>query len=142
MLHQGISFLTPRSPPCQAYAAEKVGVQVALRDRAGVHPCVVEYTEITKEQAEAVVQDAEGNEQLLFSAGNICNHLFRRQFIEDLLVDPKFDYHVAEKKIPYWSSEKGESPGSSAWARTCVLRDVPSRLHRGAFRIIRLLQVV
>jgi len=76
-------------------AHEKVGV-VAARDNK---PCVIEYSEITKEMAEQV--DPTG--RLVFGAGNICNHFYTLDFIKNTIL-PNFGnlYHLAHKKIPYY----------------------------------------
>lgn len=71
---------------------EKVGV-MCLRDGM---PGVVEYSEISKEMAEA--RDADG--KLQYSAGNIANHLFKVSFIEEHTSTAKLPLHVAHKKIP------------------------------------------
>ncbi|CAM9433878.1 unnamed protein product [Discosporangium mesarthrocarpum] len=81
---------------------EKVGV-VALRRGK---PSVLEYSEMDKEMCERV--DSEG--KLVFGAGNICNHYFSRAFLEDTVL-PKMGsmFHVAHKKIPAASGERGET---------------------------------
>lgn len=78
-------------------AHEKVGV-VAARDGK---PCVIEYSEITKEMAEQT--DASG--RLVFGAGNIANHFYTIDFIKNTIL-PKFGnlYHLAHKKIPYYDA--------------------------------------
>lgn len=83
-------------------AHEKVGV-VAARDKK---PCVIEYSEITKEMAEEV--DASG--RLVFGAGNICNHYYSLDFIKNKIL-PNFGnlYHLAHKKIPYYDGDKKET---------------------------------
>ncbi|CAB9502969.1 acetylhexosamine pyrophosphorylase-like protein 1 [Seminavis robusta] len=83
-------------------AHEKVGV-VAARDG---RPCVIEYSEITKEMAE----QEDGNGRLVFGAGNICNHYYTLDFIKEKIL-PNFGnlYHLAHKKIPYYDHEKKET---------------------------------
>ena len=80
-------------PKCNPH--EAVGV-VALADGA---PAVVEYSEISKEMAEAT--DASG--ELLFGASHICVNYFSlpflRRFCERLL--HTLPLHVARKKIPH-----------------------------------------
>ena len=82
-------------------AHEKVGV-VAARDGK---PCVIEYSEITKEMAEQT--DASG--RLVFGAGNIANHFYTIDFIKNTIL-PNFGnlYHLAHKKIPYYDADKKE----------------------------------
>jgi UDP-N-acetylglucosamine/UDP-N-acetylgalactosamine diphosphorylase len=86
----------------KAHAHEQVGV-VASRNGK---PCIVEYSEITKEMAEKT------NDQglLVYGAGNICNHFYTLDFIrEKILPNMGNLYHVAHKKIPYYDEEKGET---------------------------------
>ena len=82
-------------------AHEKVGV-VAARDGK---PCVIEYSEITKEMAEQT--DESG--RLVFGAGNIANHFYTIDFIKNTIL-PKFGnlYHLAHKKIPYYDTATKE----------------------------------
>eukprot|EP00977_Amphora_coffeiformis_P014718 scaffold4201_cov178-Amphora_coffeaeformis.AAC.13 len=86
----------------KAHPHEKVGV-VALRNGK---PCVVEYSEISKEMAEQV--DAHG--RLAFGAGNICNHFYRLDFLRNVVLKNMGDlYHIAHKKIPYYDADKDET---------------------------------
>lgn len=79
----------------KSHAHEKVGV-VATK---GGRPCIVEYSEISKELAEAT--DDQGI--LLFGAGNICNHFYTLDFIYDTILPNMGNlYHIAHKKIPYY----------------------------------------
>jgi len=86
----------------KAHAHEKVGV-VAEKDGK---PCVVEYSDITSEMAERT--DESG--RLAFGAGNICNHFYSLDFINNVIV-PNLGsmYHVARKKIPYYDDDKKET---------------------------------
>lgn len=78
---------------------EKVGV-VALRDGK---PCVVEYSEISKEMAE----QTDANGRLVFGAGNICNHFYTLDFLRNQVLKNMGDlYHIAHKKIPYYDAEQ------------------------------------
>lgn len=81
---------------------EKVGV-VATK---GGRPCVVEYSDISKEMSERTGSDG----RLAFGAGNICNHFYTLDFLENVIV-PNLGsiYHVARKKIPHWDDEKKET---------------------------------
>ena len=82
---------------------EKVGVVV----RRGGKPCVVEYSEMTREDCER--RDAStGN--LVFGAGNICNHYFSRAFLEGTVLPGMSNmYHVAHKKIPAAEGSSGKA---------------------------------
>ncbi|XP_023313065.1 UDP-N-acetylhexosamine pyrophosphorylase-like protein 1 [Anoplophora glabripennis] len=66
---------------------------------------VVEYSEITDQTAN--LRDDEGN--LIFRAGNICNHFFTTGFLK--LISENYEdqlkLHVARKKVPF-VNEKGE----------------------------------
>lgn len=66
---------------------------------------VVEYSEIT--EATANLRDSEGN--LLFRAGNICNHFFTTDFLHKVSEnhEKELKLHVAKKKIPF-VNETGE----------------------------------
>jgi UDP-N-acetylglucosamine/UDP-N-acetylgalactosamine diphosphorylase len=97
----------------KADAHEKVGV---IAERGG-KPCVVEYSEITKEMAERTDDDDDNkNGRLLFGAGNICNHYYTLDFLQNTVLPNLGDmYHVARKKIPYYDEEKKETvtPGTN-----------------------------
>lgn len=83
----------------KSHAHEKVGV-VALR---GGMPCVVEYSEITKEMAERT--DAGG--RLMFGAGNICNHFYTMDFLRKKVLPNMGNlYHIAKKKIPFYDASQ------------------------------------
>ncbi|KAG9281728.1 UDP-N-acetylhexosamine pyrophosphorylase-like protein 1 [Astyanax mexicanus] len=83
----------------KAYPAEPVGVVCRVD---GVYQ-VVEYSEVLPETAE---QRHPGGE-LVYSAGNICNHFFTRGFLQE--VAQKFQVqlkqHVAIKKVPFVDEE-------------------------------------
>jgi UDP-N-acetylglucosamine/UDP-N-acetylgalactosamine diphosphorylase len=86
----------------KAHAHEKVGV---VASKAG-KPCIVEYSEITTEMAERT--DEQG--RLVFGAGNICNHFYTMDFIQDKILASMGDlYHIAHKKIPYYDKETGQT---------------------------------
>lgn len=77
-------------------AHEAVGVVASRNDK----PCIVEYSEITKEMAE-LTDITTG--RLVYGAANICNHFYTIDFIQNVILPNmgKF-YHVAHKKIPYF----------------------------------------
>lgn len=87
----------------KASPSESVGV-IALRNN---NYGVVEYSEISREQAER--RDPETGE-LAFRAGNIVNHFYtteflkRRESFEDQLIP-----HIARKKIPHVDLESGHT---------------------------------
>lgn len=66
---------------------------------------VVEYSEITDKTAN--LKDASGN--LVFRAGNICNHFFTVDFLQRVAKqhESELKLHVAKKKIPY-TNDKGD----------------------------------
>mmetsp|Transcript_4877 Transcript_4877/g.10949 ORF Transcript_4877/g.10949 Transcript_4877/m.10949 type:complete len:267 (-) Transcript_4877:117-917(-) len=74
---------------------EKVGV---MAEKDG-KPCVVEYSDISKEMAEMMDE----NGRLVFGAANICNHFYTMDFISNVII-PRMDslYHIARKKIPHY----------------------------------------
>jgi UDP-N-acetylglucosamine/UDP-N-acetylgalactosamine diphosphorylase len=83
--------------------SESVGV-VAVR---GKKFSVVEYSEISKEQAER--RDPETGE-LSFRAGNIVNHFYTTQYLNTVeSFEDQLAYHIARKKIPYVDTESGET---------------------------------
>ena len=81
---------------------EKVGV-VASK---GKKPCIVEYSDISKEMSERRGEDG----RLVFGAGNICNHFYTLDFLENVVV-PNLGsmFHVARKKIPYYDEKEKKS---------------------------------
>jgi len=74
--------------------SEKVGV-VALKDGK---PSVVEYSELSEENKN--LRDENG--QLVFGAGNICNHFFSLDFLAETVIPNCAGlFHLAHKKIPF-----------------------------------------
>ncbi|KAF8336561.1 nucleotide-diphospho-sugar transferase [Cantharellus anzutake] len=83
--------VVPKAAPHEA-----VGV-VALKGNAF---SVVEYSEITKEQAER--KDSKYPDRLAFRAANIANHFYTRTFLEEVeSFESQLAFHIAHKKIPY-----------------------------------------
>lgn len=74
----------------KAEPGEKVGV---LGKRGGKN-CVIEYSEMTKEDNE--LRDSAG--KLVYGAGNICNHFYTVDFLSRVK-DSDLIFHVARKKI-------------------------------------------
>jgi UDP-N-acetylglucosamine/UDP-N-acetylgalactosamine diphosphorylase len=87
----------------KASPTESVGV-VALR---GGKPSVVEYSEISKEQAERRDKDTG---ELAFRAGNIANHFYTTAYLGEVeAFEDQLPFHIARKKIPHVDSESGEA---------------------------------
>lgn len=65
----------------------------------------MEYSEISSAIAEQTNQDG----SLTFNAGNICNHYFTMEFLEQVCLHNRDSlvHHVANKKIPF-VNDKGE----------------------------------
>ncbi|KAG5896177.1 hypothetical protein JTB14_016952 [Gonioctena quinquepunctata] len=72
---------------------------------------VVEYSEITEKTAN--LRNADGN--LVFQAGNICNHMFTTDFLDKVSAyhEDELILHVARKKIPH-VGKNGEKVHPSA----------------------------
>ena len=79
----------------KAYPTESVGVVA----RRGNKFSVVEYSEISKEQAER--RDPKTGE-LAFRAGNIVNHFYTTSFLKAVeSFEDELAFHIARKKIPF-----------------------------------------
>ncbi|CAE6458599.1 unnamed protein product [Rhizoctonia solani] len=98
-IHKGADCaakVVPKSSP-----TESVGVVARKAGSFGV----VEYSEISKEQAER--RDADG--QLSFRAGNIANHFYTTAFLNRVAeFEEQMAFHIARKKIPHVDLETGE----------------------------------
>ena len=100
-----VGFCAMRGADCaaktvpKAHAHEPVGV-VALSQGA---PAVVEYSEITKEMAEAV----DGAGRLQFGSAHICVNFFSFAFLKHFCKDMlhSLPLHVARKKIPHVTAD-------------------------------------
>jgi UDP-N-acetylglucosamine/UDP-N-acetylgalactosamine diphosphorylase len=95
---------------------EKVGVMALSRsgndndNEPLSRPCVVEYSELSKEMAESV---DETTGALLFGAANICNHLYRTDFIKNVILPAPPTFHLAHKCIPYWNNGTITTPSTN-----------------------------
>lgn len=88
---------------------EKVGLIVL--DKATNAPCVIEYSEISKELSEA--KDPQDSQLLRLRAANIVNHYYHVEFLQEMV--PQWihsreflPFHVAKKKIAYTDTATGE----------------------------------
>lgn len=96
-----IGFCVSKGADCGAKVVQKacpsepVGVVCQVQGVAQV----VEYSEILQSTAE--LRGASG--ELLYSNGNICNHFFTRDFLQDVAEKFKnqLKQHVAIKKVPF-----------------------------------------
>jgi UDP-N-acetylglucosamine/UDP-N-acetylgalactosamine diphosphorylase len=86
---------------------EKVGVICKVEDKFQV----VEYSEISPKCRNLRKGDSENEEdnELVFNAGNICNHFFRKDFLDTVCVEreKELKHHIAEKKIAFVDEESG-----------------------------------
>jgi len=85
-------------------AKESVGLILQKNGK----PDVVEYSEISSEDAEA--KDSKDSGLLKFRAANIVNHYYSYKFLESIPEwAKKLPHHVARKKIPFVNTETGET---------------------------------
>lgn len=95
----------------QADCAAKVVPKTVPTESVGVVACrggkfsVVEYSEITKEQAEK--RDEAG--ELAFRAGNIANHFYTTTYLNQVeKFEEEMAFHIARKKIPHVDLKTGQ----------------------------------
>jgi UDP-N-acetylglucosamine/UDP-N-acetylgalactosamine diphosphorylase len=90
--------VVPKSSP-----TESVGVIAVRGDKYNV----VEYSEISKEQAEK--RDPQTGD-LVFRAGNIANHFYTTAYLNEVeSFEEQLAFHIARKKIPFTDLETGET---------------------------------
>jgi UDP-N-acetylglucosamine/UDP-N-acetylgalactosamine diphosphorylase len=81
---------------------ESVGVVARRGDKFSV----VEYSEISSEQAEK----RDGNGELVFRAANIANHFYTTAYLNSVeSFEEELAFHIARKKIPYVDLENGQT---------------------------------
>lgn len=89
--------VVPKSHP-----SESVGVVARRANKFSV----VEYSEISQEQAE---RRDEITGELAFKAGNIANHFYTTTFLKQVVAfEEELAYHIARKKIPHVDLTTGE----------------------------------
>lgn len=90
-------------------AGESVGLIVL--DKTAQKPCVIEYSEISKELAGKV--DPQDESKLYLRAANIVNHYYSVDLLDSMLdkwtsSQEFLPFHIAKKKIPYYNIETDE----------------------------------
>ncbi|CAE6512697.1 unnamed protein product [Rhizoctonia solani] len=103
-----LGFSILKGADCAAKVVPKISPteSVGVVARKGGKFGVVEYSEISKEQAER--RDADG--QLSFRAGNIANHFYTTAFLNRVAeFEEQMAFHIARKKIPHVDIKTGES---------------------------------
>lgn len=85
----------------QAEAAAKVtdkarpDERVGIWARSGEHLSVVEYSELTEQQANERTED----DKLRYRAANLAIHLFRRLWLAELATTAKLPFHTAHRRM-------------------------------------------
>ncbi|KAF8314480.1 nucleotide-diphospho-sugar transferase [Clavulina sp. PMI_390] len=108
-----VGYSIAKQADCAAKVVPKLSPHesVGVVARKGKVFSVVEYSEITKAQAE--LKDASG--QLAFRAANIVNHLFTLNFLENVEEHEKLlAFHIAKKKIPFIEIPSSSTTTSSS----------------------------
>ncbi|KAG9314107.1 nucleotide-diphospho-sugar transferase [Chiua virens] len=103
-----LGYCIARQADCAAKVVPKTSPteSVGVVARRGDKFSVVEYSEITKEQAEA--RNSETG-QLSFNAGNIANHFYTTAFLQSVeSFEDELAYHIARKKISTIDLQTGE----------------------------------
>ncbi|KAK6631787.1 hypothetical protein RUM43_013851 [Polyplax serrata] len=96
-----IGYCITKGAECAAKVVEKVSPTepIGVVCKVNKKLQVVEYSEISNFDANRKNDDG----RLTFSAGNICNHFFTREFLEKVAnqFESEMKLHRAKKKIPY-----------------------------------------
>ncbi|KAI0033972.1 nucleotide-diphospho-sugar transferase [Vararia minispora EC-137] len=95
-----IGYCVGKGADCAAKVVPKASPteSVGVVARRGDKYSVVEYSEISQEQAER--RDARG--ELAFRAANIVNHFYTVEFLRSVAqFEDQLAYHIARKKIPF-----------------------------------------
>lgn len=103
-----LGYCIARQADCAAKVVPKTSPteSVGVVARRGDKFSVVEYSEITKEQAE--LRNPKTGE-LMFNAGNIANHFYTTTFLQSVeSFENELAYHIARKKIPTVDLQTGE----------------------------------
>ncbi|KAF8140545.1 nucleotide-diphospho-sugar transferase [Boletus edulis] len=103
-----LGYCIARQADCAAKVVPKTSPteSVGVVARRGDKFSVVEYSEITKEQAEL---RNEKTGELLFNAGNIANHFYTTAFLQSVeSFEHELAHHIARKKIPTVDLETGQ----------------------------------
>lgn len=103
-----LGYCIARQADCAAKVVPKTSPteSVGVVARRGDKFSVVEYSEITKEQAE--LRNPKTGE-LMLNAGNIANHFYTTAFLQSVeSFENELAYHIARKKIPTIDLQTGE----------------------------------